>query len=379
MLPLTVCAARFDPRDIPEIVAVPQVVPPTALIVVTKLFAEHADAPPYLPKSPSTPIKASAFGAPETYRFVVDAVTVVNAVVLAYGSCEATVELEKKDPPFSHIEVEVDIVDVENVGFAKLNTAHVGHDTVSPDTIIGALPSIDPGPATCAKTMFPLPMVMGPTVVSTHVVPPLIVPDITYAASPASISDDWSKSVARVIWNTAMPDPTAVTVYMPFCVWSTWFFISTRSAADGELLSSDKAPTAAPVSVAPTPDAPLAYITVGSAAVLEYFTASLKSVVLSALSTYSFVAASWLLVGSDMLFIWNPPPASALPSVKKHVAHVSPVVDAYGNTDAAAVEDAVNMPTVCIDVVVAALVVPMKEPVTNGYPNVAVEHVGHVT
>lgn len=46
VVPLLERLFRLLPRFTPEIAAVPQVVPPMALIAVTKLFAEQADAPP---------------------------------------------------------------------------------------------------------------------------------------------------------------------------------------------------------------------------------------------------------------------------------------------------------------------------------------------
>lgn len=79
MLPLTVCALRLLPRFTPEIAAVAQVVPPMAEIVVTKLFALHADAPPYFPTCPALPVKRSALTA-----FVIAKEVVVAFVVVPF-------------------------------------------------------------------------------------------------------------------------------------------------------------------------------------------------------------------------------------------------------------------------------------------------------
>ena len=65
---------RFEPRFTPEIAAVPHVVAPRALIVVTKLFDEQADAPPYALATPVELVFMSADWMPETVRLVVEAV-----------------------------------------------------------------------------------------------------------------------------------------------------------------------------------------------------------------------------------------------------------------------------------------------------------------
>jgi hypothetical protein len=63
---------------------------------------------------PDASVFNSVEGAEDTYRFVVEAVTAVNAVVEAYGNCDAaTVEDEKKTPCVS-IEVVVAAVEVPN-------------------------------------------------------------------------------------------------------------------------------------------------------------------------------------------------------------------------------------------------------------------------
>ncbi len=79
-----------------------------------------------------------------TVRFVVDAFVAVIAVVEAYGNCEACVEEEKKDPPFSQSEEVVALVEVPKVelgftkkvnGYAKVLVEHVGHVTAFVDSV----------------------------------------------------------------------------------------------------------------------------------------------------------------------------------------------------------------------------------------------------
>lgn len=112
----------------------------------------------------------------------------------------------------------------------------------------------------------------------THVVLAKVAPAVTKTLSPMSISADWSKSVVLVSTNTAIPEPVAVTLYIPFWKDDAWFLIRTLSLTDGDELSKLIAASATPVSVAPTPLEPFAYTIEGNTPVEAYLHASFASV-----------------------------------------------------------------------------------------------------
>ena len=136
------------------------------------------------------------------------------------------------------------------------------------------------GAANCWKTSAVVPTVIGGAVCCTQAVLVLATPPVTKKKSPSSI---WltpdpavSKSVARVSMYGVPAVPTCVTTYTPLFACVASFFTSTLLAATVSVESTDKAPLAFAVSVAPTPDVPLLYVFAGRAAVVANSTASWK-------------------------------------------------------------------------------------------------------
>lgn len=197
ILPLTESELRLLPRFTPDIAAVPQVVPPTAEIVVTKLFAEQALAPAYSPSTPVAPNSPSALVTVSTVRFVVEASPEEIIVVDAYGNCDAATVEEEKKTPLVHIEVDVASVVVEKL-FKRV--------------------TVNSGPALVIVSGF----------VPLHVVPPEHDPEITpvfviVRAEPPTSAPGLAESETPVPALTEVV-ATLVTLFKSF-TYATWPFV----------------------------------------------------------------------------------------------------------------------------------------------------------
>jgi len=91
--------------------------------------------------------------------------------------------------------------------------------------------------------------------------------------------------------------PTCVTVYTPLFACVTSFLTKMRLLTTVSVESTDRAPLALAVSVAPTPDVPLLYVFAGRAAVVAKSTASWKWMPEAIASAYCLLTMSVLLVG----------------------------------------------------------------------------------